>query len=48
MSIFVNNLHANRNLLEQINDTRQGQFPIAIILSCMDSRTSVELIFDQA
>ncbi|MDO9106383.1 MAG: carbonic anhydrase family protein [Methylovulum sp.] len=44
---FVNNLKANRNLLEQINDTRQGQFPIAIILSCMDSRTSVELIFDQ-
>jgi len=44
---FVNNLNSNRNLLEQINDTRQGQFPIAIILSCMDSRTSVELIFDQ-
>ena len=44
---FVNNLKSNRNLLEQINDTRQGQYPIAIILSCMDSRTSVELIFDQ-
>lgn len=44
---FVNNLKSNRNLLEQINDSRQGQFPIAIILSCMDSRTSVELIFDQ-
>lgn len=44
---FINNLEANRNLLEQINDTHQGQFPIAIILSCMDSRTSVELIFDQ-
>jgi MFS superfamily sulfate permease-like transporter len=44
---FINNLQANRNFLEQVNDTRQGQFPIAIILSCMDSRTSVELIFDQ-
>ncbi|MDP2903443.1 MAG: carbonic anhydrase family protein [Methylovulum sp.] len=44
---FVNNLKANRNLLEQVNDTRQGQYPIAIILSCMDSRTSAELIFDQ-
>jgi MFS superfamily sulfate permease-like transporter len=43
---FVNNLKSNRNLLEQVNDTREGQFPIAIILSCMDSRTSVELIFD--
>lgn len=44
---FINNLEANRNLLEQVNDTQQGQYPIAIILSCMDSRTSVELIFDQ-
>ncbi|MGJ0485926.1 MAG: bifunctional SulP family inorganic anion transporter/carbonic anhydrase [Methylomicrobium sp.] len=44
---FVNNLKSNRNLLEQVNDTRKGQFPIAIILSCIDSRTSVELIFDQ-
>lgn len=44
---FMNNLKSNRNLLEQVNDTRQGQFPIAIILSCIDSRTSVELIFDQ-
>ncbi|MSP28531.1 MAG: carbonic anhydrase [Methylococcales bacterium] len=43
---FINNLAANRNLLEQVNDTQQGQFPLAIILSCMDSRTSVELIFD--
>lgn len=44
---FVNNLEYNRNLLEQVNDTQQGQYPIAIILSCIDSRTSVELIFDQ-
>ena len=43
---FVNNLKSNRNLLEQVNDTSEGQFPIAIILSCIDSRTSVELIFD--
>jgi MFS superfamily sulfate permease-like transporter len=46
-SNFVNNLKSNRDLLEQVNDTQQGQFPIAIILSCMDSRTSVELVFDQ-
>jgi carbonic anhydrase len=44
---FINNLECNRNLLEQVNDTQQGQYPIAIILSCMDSRTSVELVFDQ-
>ncbi|WP_089241725.1 carbonic anhydrase [Belliella buryatensis] len=44
---FINNLRTNRNLLQQVNDTSEGQFPFAIILSCIDSRTSVELIFDQ-
>ncbi len=44
---FQNNLKANRNLLQQINDTRDGQFPFAIILSCIDSRVSAELVFDQ-
>jgi carbonic anhydrase len=44
---FVNNLKANRNLLEQVNETAEGQFPFATILSCMDSRTSAELVFDQ-
>lgn len=44
---FVSNLKVNRNLLQQANDTRDGQFPFAVILSCIDSRTSAELIFDQ-
>jgi carbonic anhydrase len=44
---FVNNLKANRDLLQQANETRDGQFPFAVILSCIDSRTSAELIFDQ-
>ena len=44
---FVQNLKVNRNLLEQVNDTRDGQWPFAVILSCIDSRTSAELIFDQ-
>jgi carbonic anhydrase len=44
---FVNNLKANRNLLQQVNETSEGQFPFAFILSCIDSRTSSELIFDQ-
>jgi carbonic anhydrase len=44
---FVNNLKVNRNLLQQANETSVGQHPFAIILSCIDSRTSVELIFDQ-
>ncbi|HBC03930.1 MAG TPA: carbonic anhydrase, partial [Aequorivita sp.] len=29
---FQNNLKANRNLLEQVNDTSDGQFPFATIL----------------
>ena len=44
---FVNNLKVNRNLLQQVNETSSGQFPLAVILSCIDSRTSAELIFDQ-
>jgi carbonic anhydrase len=44
---FVNNLKANRNLLQQANETSDGQHPFAVVLSCIDSRTSAELIFDQ-
>ncbi|MGC4100910.1 carbonic anhydrase [Ferruginibacter sp.] len=44
---FVNNLNSDHDHLEVINQTRDGQYPFAVILSCMDSRTSVELIFDQ-
>lgn len=44
---FQNNLKANRNLLEQVNETSDGQHPMAIVLSCIDSRTGAELIFDQ-
>ncbi len=44
---FVNNIKVNRNLLQQVNETSEGQYPFAVILSCIDSRTSAELIFDQ-
>jgi carbonic anhydrase len=44
---FLNNLKADRNLLKQVNQTSDGQFPFAAVLSCIDSRTSAELIFDQ-
>ncbi|GDX51195.1 carbonic anhydrase [Bacteroidota bacterium] len=43
---FVSNIKAHRNLLEQVNETSSGQFPFAAVLSCIDSRTSAELIFD--
>jgi carbonic anhydrase len=44
---FQNNLKVGRNLLEQVYDTSKGQYPFATILSCIDSRVSSELIFDQ-
>lgn len=44
---FIKNLKAQRDLLGQVNATRDGQWPFATILSCIDSRTSAELIFDQ-
>jgi carbonic anhydrase len=44
---FQHNLKANRNLISQVHDTSKGQYPFATILSCIDSRVSSELIFDQ-
>ena len=44
---FVENTKINRNLMEQVNQTSDGQYPFATILSCIDSRVSAELIFDQ-
>jgi carbonic anhydrase len=44
---FLQNSMLSRNLLEQVNVTSEGQHPLAVILSCIDSRTSSELIFDQ-
>ncbi|TYP76277.1 carbonic anhydrase family protein [Aquimarina intermedia] len=44
---FLNNSKADRDLLEQVKDTTNGQYPFATILSCIDSRVSSELIFDQ-
>ena len=44
---FVSNLKVNRNLLKQVNETSDGQHPFAVVISCMDSRTSAELVFDQ-
>lgn len=44
---FRKNLKASRDLLGQVNTTADGQFPFATILSCIDSRVSAELVFDQ-
>jgi len=44
---FVARNMASRDLLDQVNDTSTGQYPFATVLSCIDSRVSAELIFDQ-
>lgn len=44
---FIRNLKNDHDHLEMVNETREGQYPFAVVLSCMDSRTSIELVFDQ-
>ncbi len=44
---FAQNRTVNRDLLGQLKDASEGQFPFAVVLSCIDSRTSAELVFDQ-
>ena len=44
---FQNRKREERNLIEQVKDTSDGQYPFATVLSCIDSRVSAELIFDQ-
>lgn len=44
---FLGNLRANRNLQQQVVETRQGQWPFAVILGCIDSRVPAEIVFDQ-
>lgn len=44
---FVSGHVAHRNLHKQVHETSHGQYPFASVVSCLDSRTSTELIFDQ-
>lgn len=44
---FTNNLRVNRNFLHEVHLTKEKQEPFAVVISCMDSRTAPELIFDQ-
>src|SRR5688572_2603928 len=43
---FVEGEMVNRDLREQVSATAGGQYPFAAILSCQDSRTSSEVLFD--
>lgn len=44
---FVKNLKTQRNHLDLVEETSDGQFPFAVVLSCIDSRVPAELVFDQ-
>ena len=44
---FVQGKMFKRDLMAQVKATGNGQFPIAAIVGCIDSRASNELIFDQ-
>jgi len=44
---FLASRRADRNLLQQVNETSGGQWPFASVLSCIDSRVPAEIVFDQ-
>lgn len=44
---FCNNLSYNRDFMQTVTETAEGQWPFTAILSCSDSRVATELIFDQ-
>ena len=44
---FINNDLTARNHTEQVRKSTHGQFPKAVVLSCLDSRIPVEDVFDK-
>jgi carbonic anhydrase len=44
---FLNNMKRHRDNLQLVNETKDEQHPVAVVLSCIDSRTAAELVFDQ-
>jgi carbonic anhydrase len=43
---FISGQRLTRDLTRQVSATSTAQFPMAVVLSCIDSRSPVELIFD--
>ena len=43
---FRSGQRLTRDFGRQVDATAEGQFPLAVILSCIDSRTPAELVFD--
>jgi carbonic anhydrase len=44
---FVAGRSLHRDLPEEVQASAGGQFPFAAVVTCLDSRTSAELVFDQ-
>jgi carbonic anhydrase len=44
---FIQGKPLSRDLMQQVKATASGQFPFAVFVSCIDSRESMQLIFDQ-
>lgn len=44
---FIDGILLKRDQLAQVRATAQGQYPYAVVLSCIDSRTAPEITFDQ-
>jgi carbonic anhydrase len=44
---FLEKRMHSRDLMSQVSQTASGQYPFAIVLSCIDSRVPAELVFDQ-
>lgn len=43
---FVQGRALERNHLEQVAITAKGQYPFAVVLGCIDSRSTPEIVFD--
>lgn len=44
---FSSGTMIQRNLMDQVNQTGEGQYPFAAVVSCIDSRIPTEMVFDQ-
>jgi carbonic anhydrase len=44
---FVSGNMMQRDYMNQVEQTATGQYPFAVVLSCIDSRVPPELVFDQ-
>ena len=44
---FLDNKLSDRDYHQQVATTSKGQFPLAVVLGCIDSRVPMEIVFDQ-